>query len=72
MTEYIPSISEKLMLVTECCFTENLQKFLQKSRVIDNYATSVSKTSTLSSRQLLKFGVDVACGIVHLSNLKVH
>ena len=64
------------MLVTECCFNENLQKFLQKSRVIDNYATPesryVSITSTLSSRQLLKFGADVASGMAHLSNLKVH
>ena len=73
---HIPSISEKLMLVTEYCCTDNLQKFLIKSRVIDKSATAdsqnVCKTSLLNSRQLMKFCVDVASGMVHLSNLKVY
>ncbi|XP_028409528.1 tyrosine kinase receptor Cad96Ca-like [Dendronephthya gigantea] len=68
-------LEEKLMVVTEYCFCGNLQSFLKKRRVIDNSSTSDSKyvktTSTLDGRQLLKIGVDVASGMVHLSDLKL-
>lgn len=75
VTEDFPSISEKLMIVTEYCRCGNLQTFLKKSRATENSATFDSKyvqiTSTLNSLQLLKICIDVANGMVHLSDLKV-
>ena len=62
-------------MVTEFCPGGNLQKFLRKSRVSYNTENSESNyvniTSTLDHRQLLKFAVDVANGMIHLSALKV-
>ena len=73
--------SGRLLMVTEFCPGGNLRKFLIKSRITDNsLAGNVNKTSesdyininsTLSHRQLLKFAVDVACGMVHLSSQNV-
>ncbi|XP_028409527.1 fibroblast growth factor receptor-like [Dendronephthya gigantea] len=64
----------KLMVVTEYCSPGNLQTFLRKSKVGDNSTTSdlrnVQLISTVSGRELLKMGLDVASGMVHLSDLK--
>ncbi|XP_028416161.1 fibroblast growth factor receptor 1-like [Dendronephthya gigantea] len=64
----------KLMVVTEYCSPGNLQTFLRKSKVDDNSTTSdlrnVQMISTVSGRELLKMGLDVASGMVHLSDLK--
>ncbi|XP_028416160.1 tyrosine-protein kinase receptor Tie-1-like [Dendronephthya gigantea] len=66
----------KLMVVTEYCSPGNLQTFLRKSKVGDNSTTSdlrnVQMISTVSGRELLKMGLDVASGMVHLSDLKVN
>ena len=62
------------MVVTEYCSAGNLQTFLRKSKVIDNsteFGNNFSITSNLNGRQLLKISVDVASGMVHLSDLKV-
>ncbi|XP_028416172.1 proto-oncogene tyrosine-protein kinase receptor Ret-like [Dendronephthya gigantea] len=64
----------KLMVVTEYCSPGNLQTFLRKSKVGDNSITpdlrNVQIISTVSGRELLKMCMDVASGMVHLSDLK--
>ena len=68
-------------MVTEFCPGENLRKFLIKSKISDNLSVGydnitsesdyINITSTSSHRQLLKFAVEVACGMVHLSSQNV-
>ncbi|XP_028393591.1 proto-oncogene tyrosine-protein kinase receptor Ret-like [Dendronephthya gigantea] len=71
-------VKGRLVMVTEFCPGGNLRRFLIKSRINDDSSPGyVNKTSEsdyanvnsmLSHRQLLKFAVDVACGMVHLSS----
>ena len=64
--------SGKLMVVTKFCSGGNLQKFLRKTKVSNNSEShDVHITSSINHRQLLKFAVDVASGMEHLSNQKV-
>ena len=65
--------SGKLHIVTEFCSGGSLRNLFIKSRVIplENSTDSINMTSTLSHHELLKFAVDVANGMTHLSSQKV-
>ena len=63
-------ISGKMHILTEFCSGGSLRKLLIDSRVYSS-PSYTNMVSTLNHNQLLKFAVDVANGMAHLSSQKV-